>query len=81
MNDLTDGMKKALVQVGFGVRKYHDGKYRQIDDTNIIVDGRSLQALHTQRLINWNGLGGVLHQIHLSLTERGESLFEELRQK
>jgi len=75
---LTANMKKALIQVGFGVRKYHDGRYRQIDDTSKTVDTRSLDALHKRGLLFWRGQGGATHQIHLELTESGEEIFEEI---
>lgn len=71
-------MKKTLIQVGYGVRKYYDGRYRMEDDTTICVDGRSLQALFDRNLIFWRGLGGSTHQIHLMLTEIGKEIFDTL---
>lgn len=77
---LTAGMKKALIQVGFGVRKY-GRRFRSIEDPADFVDGRSLQALYDRKLINWQGFGGAGHQIHLSLRESGEKIFEEIRMR
>jgi len=75
---LTDGMKKALVDVAYGVRKYADG-YRSVE-TGEKVDGRSLQALYRRGLINWESIGGWSPFIGLDMTEAGDELFEnELR--
>ena len=75
---LTDNMKKALMAVGFGVRKYDDGYYSE-DDPTERVNANSLDALHKRELITWHSEGGAPHQIHLNLTEKGSEIFEEIR--
>ena len=73
--DLTRGMKDALIDVAYGVRKYEDG-YRSIE-TGERIDGRSLEALRRRGLINWESIGGWSPYISLGMTEAGDRFFEE----
>ena len=75
MEKLTEGMKKALVAVAYGVRKNEDG-YRSVETTKT-VDGRSLEALYKRGLVSWKSTGGYRPFIELNLTEAGDDLFEE----
>lgn len=80
---LTPGMKKALRQVAFGVRKYNrsgdlpEGYFSE-EDTTERVDGRSLEALNKRGLVEWGGYGGALHQIYLDLSPEGWKIFDSL---
>lgn len=77
-DQLTDGMKKALLAVGYGVRKYRGGYY-SIEDASERIDGRSLQALFDRKLISWDSSGGAPQIIELMPTEEGWIIFEEIR--
>ena len=74
-SELTEGMKRALVAVAYGVRKYKDG-YRSIE-TGERVDVRSLEALLKRELIDWESVGGNPQYIRIEMTETGDKLFEE----
>jgi hypothetical protein len=79
---LNEKMKKALMQIGFGVT------YRRIpyteraafyDESDERVDLRSVLALHNRGLVYGFTSGGAPCVSNLRLTEKGEELFEELR--
>ena len=74
--ELTEKMKDALIEVGFGVRKYRDG-YRSIE-TGGRVNSRTLDALLKRDLIWWQSSGGAPQKIIISLTPKGELLFDSL---
>ena len=75
LDDLTMGMRQALRECGYGVRKCK-GRFRSID-TDDVVDGRSLEALHQRKLITWESAGACAQYIELLLTPEGEELFEK----
>lgn len=77
---LTDGMKAALREVAFGVRKYK-GAFYNIEDPTRRVDCRSLQALQRRGLICWDTRSGAPQYIYLSLTPEGEQVFEEIESR
>ena len=82
--ELTDGMKIALIAVGYGVRKYATGShgpgFYSIEDPDDRVDGRSLQALFERGLIDWYTTGGAPMRSGVELTEEGHKVFEELNE-
>ncbi len=82
--ELTENMKKALMQVGYGV------SYRNIpgtqrmgffDEEDKKVDGRSLDALARRGLIYSYSSGGAPLVTALRLTPEGEFIFECLRKE
>lgn len=79
---LTEGMKRTLNQIGYGVRGYEDGKFHPVDAPKETVDMRSAQALYRRGLV----VGAVyvgrveLHR-ELLLTDEGSELFEEMRSR
>jgi len=74
--DLTDGMKRALLQIGFGVTGRRGGFF---DDDGERVDLRSAQGLLNRGLIFYHVRGANPMTGLLEVTDEGEKLFEELR--
>lgn len=73
---LTPGMRKALLQIGFGVSGRIGGFY---DEGNERVDLRSAQALLERGLIFSLMQGSNPLRPGLRLTPKGDDLFEEIR--
>ncbi|MHC4547114.1 MAG: hypothetical protein ACYSYL_21820 [Planctomycetota bacterium] len=81
MSELSDLMKKTLMQIGFGVtfRSVQNGGHAAafFDENNERVDGRSIIALQNRGLVWGATTGGYSLTFYLRLTENGETLFEE----
>lgn len=75
---LTEKMKDTLISVAYGVRLYKDGFFC-IDEPDKRLDIRSLNALARRKLISWSGSGGSTYQVHVYLTEAGDTIFKEMR--
>ncbi len=76
MNNLTESMKKTLLQIGYGVTGRRGGFF---DVDNNPVDMRSAQALLNRHLAYATVTGGNPMRGVLDLTDAGAILFEELR--
>ena len=78
-NQLSPGMRKALLMIGFGVSAYAAGYY-SIDNPDERLDLRSADALVRRGLVFYFVSGGAPMQGKLGLTLEGETIFEELRE-
>ena len=76
---LTDGQKRALIDIGYGVRGSSDGHIYSEENPGRRLDLRSVDALHRRRLIDWHTRGGAPNILIIDLSEEGERIFEELR--
>ena len=74
--NLTAGMKRALIQIGYGVTGRQGGFF---DEESERVDLRSAQALRNRGLIFYHVRGANPMMGFLEVTNEGEELFEELR--
>jgi len=81
-DDLTDSMREALIDVGFGVQKYNAGisgpGYYSIEDASKKIDGRSIQALFRRDLVGWLTTGAAPMRTMLALTDEGWAIFQEV---
>jgi len=78
VTNLTQAMKRYLLDVARGSIQKRGGRFVNIDNPGSRVSVNSIEALYRRGLITWRGFGGITHHMAFGVTTEGQEIVDEL---